>query len=85
MRILNQSGAYFGPVNFDFIYKECKNMKTKTYVLTEIEILVIREALDRYYFDFIKNRRSSVSPIMEKMQKAVKPLLDQFKNDYSCL
>lgn len=60
-------------------------MKIKTYVLTDIEILVIREALDRYYFDFIKNRRSPVSPIMEKMQKAVKPLLDQFKNDYSRL
>ena len=49
-------------------------MTTKHYELTEIEILAIREALDKQWFA-IKDRKMQ-SPIIKSMQKATKILLD---------
>jgi len=59
-------------------------MSTKHYELTDIEVLVIREALDMYWFDRMKKLEPS-SPIMIKAKAITKPLLDQFNRDYSLM
>ena len=44
------------------------------------EVYAIREALDYYWFEKAKDLRP-YSPVAMKINKAVKPLLDQFKGD----
>lgn len=56
-------------------------MKTKEYVLTEIEILAIRDALEELKF-VNRNLRPS-SPVIIERNKAVVALHAQFKADYA--
>ena len=56
-------------------------MKTYQYLLTKYEIFALSEALDKYYFETVKNAPPPNSPLAEKTLKAVKPLLEQFKDD----
>lgn len=62
-------------------------MKTKTYELTETEILTLREALDFYYYGHVVKIQHAeiISPLAKQQIKNVKPLIEQFKNDYRLL
>ena len=66
-------------------------MKTKTYILTEREIFIIKEALDTFKHDKVKpaikdflrlNNDAAVITCTKTLEDA-DPLLQQFKNDYS--
>lgn len=55
-------------------------MKTKHYEFTEVEMLALRESLDFYWFEKAKDLKPN-SPLFKRVNKAVRPLLDQFTND----
>jgi len=55
----------------------------KQYILTKVEIEAIMEALDAKWYQIKKHEPRSQAAIDRK--KAIRVLLDQFKNDYSLL
>jgi len=59
-------------------------MKTKRYELTAVEILAIREALDMLWFGRMKDLKPN-SPLIINMKAVIRPLLKQFKQDYSLM
>ena len=58
-------------------------MKVKEYLFTDNEVQALIYALDFYYFEVVKKK--DLSKVQSKaainMYKAVKPLLDQFRED----
>ena len=63
------------------IYKRRgKQMKTKTYTFTEIEVMALKEATKEYYFQ--RRNLKPISPVVQKMQAALLTLKDQFDDDF---
>jgi len=58
-------------------------MKTKTYIFTENEIMVLRNALIEYW-QFVKNLKPN-SPIAKRNKNLTLALKDQFVQDYSTI
>ena len=56
-------------------------MRTKTYELTEMEVLALKMSTMEYYHQ--TKHIDSKSPIITAMYKALESLKDQFANDYS--
>lgn len=62
-------------------------MKLKQYGFTGDEMLLMKEALDFYYYGHVVKflHKENMSPNIKKMYNSCKPMLDQFKNDYSLM